>query len=72
MARVKILPSYCKGCELCIASCPKGVLFLSEEVNARGHRVVAVRQDVACTGCGNCATICPDAAVVLYEEAQVG
>ena len=27
----------CKGCEVCVASCPFDVLRLATEVNSRGH-----------------------------------
>ena len=27
----------CKGCELCINFCPKGILALDPEVNAKGY-----------------------------------
>jgi len=70
MVRVKILTHLCKGCELCTSVCPKGVLFLSKEVNERGHLVVAVREDVECSGCGNCTAMCPDAAILILEEAE--
>ncbi len=71
MARVEILTHLCKGCELCASVCPNDVLFISAEVNKRGHLVVAVRDEVACSGCGNCAAMCPDAAIVILDEAEV-
>ena len=37
MPRMTVDPTYCKGCGLCIASCPKKIIRFSENINARGH-----------------------------------
>ena len=56
----------CKGCELCIAFCPEGVLALSErDFNAAGYRPAVVVRPEACTGCAHCARMCPEAAITL-------
>ncbi len=57
----------CKGCELCIASCPQNVLAMSDKVNAKGFRY-AVKVNSDCTGCANCAVVCPDAVITVYRE----
>ena len=54
----------CKGCGVCVASCPCDVLHLSAEVNSKGYPVA---QD-ACTGCASCAIICPDSCITVYRQ----
>ena len=56
----------CKGCELCIESCPQESLEMSKQINALGyHYAVLVRDN--CTGCVNCALVCPDAVITVYR-----
>ena len=35
--RVVVRIDYCKGCELCIAYCKRGVLRSAEELNKQGY-----------------------------------
>ena len=42
----------CKGCELCIAACPKGLLELEK----------------ACIGCQSCARMCPDCVITIIKN----
>ena len=67
MPRVRVLPQYCKGCELCIEACPKHILCLSETLDRRGLHVATVLKDIPCTGCMNCVAMCPDAALEVDE-----
>ncbi|MFZ2323647.1 MAG: ferredoxin family protein [Ignavibacteriaceae bacterium] len=59
----------CKGCELCIVSCPQDGLALSQSFNEKGYRFVELINDV-CTGCVNCALVCPEAAITVYRQAK--
>ena len=53
----------CKGCGFCVAFCPKKVLDLSNDYNAKGyHYPVAFRKEV-CSGCDQCGSYCPDFAI---------
>jgi 2-oxoglutarate ferredoxin oxidoreductase subunit delta len=70
MAKVKgdivINIERCKGCEVCIASCPFAVIAMSKEVNSKGyHFAIKVNND--CTGCMNCALVCPDGVITVYR-----
>jgi 2-oxoglutarate ferredoxin oxidoreductase subunit delta len=71
MAKIKgsvvINAEQCKGCGLCVAECPFGVLALSQEVNSKGYTYAAMRQADACTGCASCAQVCPDAVITVYR-----
>jgi len=49
----------CKACGRCIDACPKKVLFMGDELNARGYHF-SVYQGEGCTGCGNCFYVCPE------------
>ena len=70
-ANVKILAERCKGCELCIVSCPSGNLKFSAKLNRAGfHPVEFTYQGTkgTCTGCAICYWVCPDYAI---QEIQV-
>ena len=57
----------CKGCGVCVASCPCDVLGLSTEVNGKGYPVAWMVHPDACTGCASCAIICPDSVITGYR-----
>ena len=65
--QVRILARYCKSCGLCVASCAKQGLQISEQLNEQGFQVVEHKEGTECTGCGNCALMCPDAAIEIVE-----
>jgi len=57
----------CKGCELCVSTCPQETLNLSKTINKKGYRyAMVVNED--CTGCANCAIMCPDAAISVFKK----
>lgn len=58
---VHVFDNWCKGCGLCIAFCPQGVL----EANGEGHPVVAHPE--LCTACNWCYIHCPDLAIVVRK-----
>lgn len=49
----------CKACGKCIAACPKKVLALGTELNARGYRFAQYTGE-GCIGCANCFYVCPE------------
>lgn len=59
----------CKGCHLCIAFCPKGVLKPASQINRMGYTPAEVNEKKTreCTGCGICALMCPDVAVTVHR-----
>ncbi len=57
----------CKGCELCISSCPQESLGLGDQLNRLGYRFTVLVKD-NCTGCINCALVCPDSAITVYRQ----
>jgi Pyruvate/2-oxoacid:ferredoxin oxidoreductase delta subunit len=49
----------CKGCGLCVESCPPKALTLSAELNHYGvHPAEYTGQ--GCSGCGICYYVCPE------------
>ena len=52
-------PLECKACGRCIAACPKKVLRMNPELNARGY-THAEYAGAGCIGCLNCFYVCPE------------
>jgi 2-oxoglutarate ferredoxin oxidoreductase subunit delta len=66
---IRINIDKCKGCELCVASCPKKILKIHDTtLNAMGHHPVSVTDKESCTGCGICGLMCPDGVISVYRE----
>ena len=65
---IYLIPERCKGCQICIRLCPRNVLQVSEQNNAKGSRIpeIAPGKEDACTMCGFCAMVCPEFAI--YTE----
>jgi len=64
----------CKGCELCVASCPTHSLKMGGTLNRLGYYAVEFLPETGCTGCGVCFYACPEpaalsVAVVKHEAA---
>jgi 2-oxoglutarate ferredoxin oxidoreductase subunit delta len=57
----------CKGCQLCIVTCPQKAICLSEEFNEKGVHFVSFNDGKRCTGCALCGRICPDMAIEVYQ-----
>lgn len=57
----------CKGCGVCVESCPTKTLALSQKVNGKGYPYAYMANPEACTGCSNCASICPDTVITVYR-----
>lgn len=72
MAKIKgsivIDVEHCKGCELCIYTCPTKVIALSPEVNSKGYNYAYPAIPDLCNGCANCAIVCPDGVITVYKK----
>jgi 2-oxoglutarate ferredoxin oxidoreductase subunit delta len=56
--KLVINPSWCKGCGICVAFCPKKVLSIENEK-------VVVNDIEKCIQCGMCELRCPDFAIYV-------
>jgi NAD-dependent dihydropyrimidine dehydrogenase PreA subunit len=54
-----ITPELCKGCQLCIAICPKHVIAISDKLNSSSYHP-AYYTGADYTGCGLCFYACPE------------
>ena len=59
--KIIIFGTWCKGCGICVAFCPTGVLALDSD----GHPIVVAPEK--CTACHWCDTHCPDLAIVVQK-----
>lgn len=60
----------CKGCGLCVASCPKDCIVISEKSNKNGY-FPAETNNSSCTGCAMCAVICPEAIIEVQRDDNI-
>ena len=68
VSKVTIEKNRCKGCALCVNTCPKKVLAMSKEINDKGYFFACPENQPACTGCRFCAFMCPDVAITIEQE----
>jgi 2-oxoglutarate ferredoxin oxidoreductase subunit delta len=64
---IEISSELCKGCELCISFCPKGIISVSDKLNASGYLPAVYNNNGECTGCAICALVCPEVAIEVYR-----
>lgn len=55
---LQINKTWCKGCGICVAFCPKNVLELKDGK-------VSIKDEDSCIKCGQCELRCPDYAIYL-------
>lgn len=61
--------SYCKGCLLCVDTCPQKILELNTDyVNDKGYNPVRCKDMDKCIACAMCAVICPDSVIRVERE----
>jgi 2-oxoglutarate ferredoxin oxidoreductase subunit delta len=66
---VEIAIEVCKGCNLCVISCPTECLALNtSDTNSYGLHYSYLAKPEECIGCANCAVMCPDAAITVYRK----
>jgi NAD-dependent dihydropyrimidine dehydrogenase PreA subunit len=56
---LEINAELCKGCQLCLAVCPKSCIAVSEKLNSASYHP-AFYTGSDCTGCGLCFYACPE------------
>jgi 2-oxoglutarate ferredoxin oxidoreductase subunit delta len=64
--KVEIEADECKGCGLCVVSCPPKCLELAAELSPYGVHAARYTGE-GCTGCGICFYCCPEpGAITVY------
>jgi 2-oxoglutarate ferredoxin oxidoreductase subunit delta len=58
----------CKGCNLCITFCKRGVLKSSEDLNRQGYHYAMPGEENECNGCMICTLVCPEVVIEVYGE----
>ena len=61
MKTLELNIAWCKGCGICAAFCPKGVLEVK-------HGKITIPGREKCIACGMCESLCPDFAIYLLEK----
>ena len=64
---VHIIEERCKGCGFCVEFCPRDVLIMSKDTNAKGYHPPECVNDTDCMNCGLCALLCPDFAIYVED-----
>ncbi|MDR2193275.1 MAG: 4Fe-4S binding protein [Treponema sp.] len=59
----------CKGCYLCVRSCPVKAIEPDRTSNASGVYPARAVHAETCIACGSCYAVCPDVCITVYEEA---
>lgn len=68
MAKLTFTKDLCKGCGLCVAACPKDLLFIdTAHLNTKGYNYAALKDEAACIGCASCALMCPDSVIKVEK-----
>ena len=68
MTRVIVNEDICKGCEMCVAACPLGIMALSSDrLNGKGYYPAVQIDESKCIGCAFCALMCPDVAITVEK-----
>lgn len=68
--RAEISVEHCKGCGLCILSCPKKALRKSGKFNKHGFDYT-ICNNSDCIGCGICFYSCPEpGAITVYKKGK--
>lgn len=66
LTKAKIDKNVCKGCGLCVMSCPKKIISLSKtEINKLGYYAAEIKDLQDCIGCAMCAVMCPDCCITV-------
>lgn len=67
--RIEVDRERCKGCGLCVATCPRQILELSQEINQKGYHY-SVQVEDRCIACQLCAVTCPEVAITVFKAAR--
>jgi len=67
-AQIVINEDFCKGCGLCVTTCPLHLIRIADRISPKGYYPAGcVDPEGKCTGCALCATMCPDVAIEVFK-----
>ncbi len=67
-AKVVFTEERCKGCGLCVLTCPRKLLVVSQRLNNQGYPVAELTKPEECNGCALCAEMCPDVVIEVWKQ----
>ena len=67
MPKIVVDKDLCKSCSFCVIACPKNILKIGEEINAKGYKIAEQFEVEECTGCRVCGVACPESAIEVYK-----
>ena len=67
---IEIDANRCKGCYLCITSCPRQLIEIGGQLNIGGYYPAVPKNAEGCTACGLCWQVCPDVAICVYKHTE--
>ncbi len=71
MNYITIEPNLCKGCKVCITSCPKHCITLGDAINEIGYQYAVFVPGSPCIACGICFYVCPEfGAITVYKDEE--
>jgi len=60
----------CKACDICVDSCPAGVLSMKQEPTSVLGAMISVEAPELCIGCNDCELDCPDFAIYVADRSE--
>jgi 2-oxoglutarate ferredoxin oxidoreductase subunit alpha len=63
--KIEIDEELCKGCNICVEMCKRGVFEVSSQLNRRGYYIPVPSSPEQCNLCGLCELLCPELAIIL-------
>ena len=64
-----INPELCKGCGVCVATCPTKCLAIGDDINKMGYKYAKFSQN-GCIACGMCFYSCPEFGTISVYKAD--
>ena len=62
----------CKACDICVSSCPAGVLSMRQDSTSTLGAIIDVIAPESCIGCNDCELHCPDFAIYVADKKSDG
>ena len=71
MNYVKITADQCKGCRVCVVTCPNHCLAIGSDFNSLGFENAVFIGEDRCVACGLCFYVCPEpGAITVFKNEQ--